>query len=365
MTDKKAKILEPTPENIRLCAQVMKRGGVVGMPTETVYGLAGCTMDPEALSKIFLAKERPTFDPLIVHVALETPTLANLMREQVFYPHELSDLAVKRIDLLIRAFWPGPLTIVVPKSDLVPDLATSGMETVAVRMPKHPVALALIREIGLPVCAPSANRFGRISPTSAQDVVDELGDRIEYVLDGGPSEVGLESTIIRVADDGEVFLLRPGAISVEELTAALKAPVQSAPAGYVDASGKTPAAPGLLASHYAPGKPLVLLPSPLSQMMSAPSLGGHRLPKKVGLLAMKGRAEDAALTLSEILECDVVAETLSENGDWAEAGRNFFRKLRALDASDAELLLAEPCSETTGIGFAIADRLKRASAPKE
>lgn len=360
---KKARILEPTPENIKLCAQILKKGGVIAMPTETVYGLAGCAMDPDSLSKIFLTKERPTFDPLIVHVALEKPTLADLMREQVLYPHELSDAAVKKIDALVRKFWPGPLTLVMPKSDLVPDLATSGLDSVAVRMPKHPVARALITELGLPVCAPSANRFGCISPTSAQDVMEELGDKLDVILDGGPCEIGLESTIVRITDDGEAFLLRPGAISKEEIEAVLKSPVKLLPAGYTAGADGAQPAPGMLASHYAPSKKLILLPTPLAQMMTAPQLG-RALPKKVGFLAMSGKASDAAITLSEILEVEVVAETLSETGDWTEAGKNFFKALRKLDASDAELLLAEPCLETTGIGFAIADRLKRAASPK-
>ncbi len=361
---KRAQILEPTEANIQLAARVLKQGGLVAMPTETVYGLAGNAFEAGALSKIFLTKERPTFDPLIVHIAPESATLAGLMREQLIYPHDLSDAAIKRIDALIRKFWPGPLTLVLPKSDLVPDLATSGMETVAIRAPKHPVARALIKELGLGVCAPSANRFGRISPTSAADVMEELGDRIDIILDGGPCEIGLESTILRITEDGEPILLRPGTVSREEIEALLGTKVldsRDAP------EGTAQIAPGRLASHYSPSKPFLILPNSIAQMMTPPSFGTAK-PKKVGLLTFSGKTAEAAETLSEILELPVVAETLSETGNWEEAARNLFRKLRALDASDADFLVAEPVPpaaiESNGIAFAIADRLMRAAGPK-
>jgi L-threonylcarbamoyladenylate synthase len=368
---KRAQILEPTPANIQLAARLLKQGGIVAMPTETVYGLAGNAFEAGSLSKIFLTKERPTFDPLIVHIAPEKATLADLMREQLVYPHDLSDLAVKRIDALVRKFWPGPLTLVLPKSDLVPDLATSGMETVAIRAPAHPVARALIQELGLGVCAPSANRFGRISPTSAADVMEELGDRIDVILDGGPCAIGLESTILRITEAGEPILLRPGVVTREALEALLGAKVID-PAS--DArEGAAQIAPGRLASHYSPAKPFRLLPNPLAQMMAPPPgffaiAAGAPKPKKIGFLALSGKAADAAEILGEIFELPVIAETLSEKGDWEEAARNLFRKLRALDASDADFLVAEPVSasaiESRGIAFAIADRLQRAAGPK-
>lgn len=361
---KRAQILPPTEANIQLAARILKQGGIVAMPTETVYGLAGNAFEAGALSKIFLTKERPTFDPLIVHIAPENATLADLMREQLIYPHDLSDAAIKRIDSLIRKFWPGPLTLVLPKSDLVPDLATSGMETVAIRAPKHPVARALIKELGLGVCAPSANRFGRISPTSAADVMEELGDRIDVILDGGPCEIGLESTILRITEDGEAILLRPGVVTREEIEAVLKGKVLDPRAS---AEGGPEIAPGRLASHYSPGKPFLILPNPVALMMTPPLLGTAK-PKKLGLLALFGNPATLAETLSEICDLPVVAESLSETGDWEEAGRNLFRKLRALDASDADFLVSEPVPpaaiESHGIAFAIADRLKRAAGPK-
>lgn len=357
----KAEILAPTDENIRKAALVLKQGGLVAMPTETVYGLAGSAFEAEALSKIFLTKERPTFDPLIVHVALENHTLADLMREQLIYPHDLSDLAVKRIDRLIRTFWPGPLTLVLPKGELVPDLATSGMESVAIRAPKHPIARKLIQAFGLGVCAPSANRFGRISPTSAADVMEELGDRIPLILDGGNCEIGIESTILRITEEGEAFLLRPGVISREMIMEAISARVLD-PSESSEGEGKAQLAPGRLASHYAPKKTLRILPHPVAQMMTPPTFGPTK-PKKVGLLIASGNAKIAAETLSEILEIPVIAESLSEKGDWSEAAQTFFQKLRKLDASEADLLVAEPISGT-GIAYAIADRLNRAAGPR-
>jgi L-threonylcarbamoyladenylate synthase len=365
----RARILPPSAENLTLAARELRAGNIVAIPTETVYGLAGNAFEAASLSKIFLAKERPTFDPLIVHVALEKYTLADLMREQLVYPHNLSDLAVKRIDQLIRAYWPGPLTLVLPKSNLVPDLATSGLETVAIRAPKHPVAQALIREFGLPLCAPSANRFGRISPTSAKDVLEELGDRIDVIIDGGPCEIGLESTIVRVTEDGEVYLFRPGVIGRDRLEATLGMSVGDA-GDDADEDGAR-AAPGRLASHYAPSKRLLLLPNAVAQMMSPPSLGnlpGTARPKRVGLLTLFGNAKKAGETLSEILELPVHAESLSEQEDWAEAARTLFAKLRALDASDADLLVVEPIPEalqaSNGIAYAIADRLRRSAGPR-
>ena len=355
----KSKTLSPTPENIALCAKALRAGDVVAMPTETVYGLAGNASDANALAKIFRTKERPTFDPLIVHVALEKSTLADLMRGSLIDSHRLSNAAVKTADKLIRAFWPGPLTLVLPKTDLVPDIATSGMDTVAIREPKHPVARALIQEFKLPVCAPSANRFGRISPTSARDVEEELGERISYILDGGPCEVGLESTILQVREDGTLVLLRPGVIGIDEIEKACGIrPLD----GRAQSSENNPAAPGMLASHYAPKTPLTILPSTITQMMSPPKLS-VKVPKKISLLLLQGDEEKAAVTIRELLNVEVTAvRTLSKSGDWIESARNFFKSLRELDSSGAEMILSEPCVETSGIGFAIADRLKRAAA---
>lgn len=193
-----AELLQPTAENLARAGEALRRGELVGMPTETVYGLAGNALDAEAVARIFAVKERPTFDPLIVHVAPELRGLDAFGEAELVDVAALDGDARTHIEALISRFWPGPLTLVLPRGARVPDLVTSGLATVAVRMPRHPVAQALIRAAQRPLAAPSANRFGRISPTSAADVQAELGDRIGLILDGGSSEVGVESTVLAI-----------------------------------------------------------------------------------------------------------------------------------------------------------------------
>lgn len=219
-TPMKAKIVPPTPESIQQVAEALRHDEVVGMPTETVYGLAGNARSPIALARIFETKERPTFDPLIIHVGrfsgLDDFKVLGLVDFKA-----LSAERIRQLEILIEKFWPGPLTLVLPKDPSVPDLATSGLPTVAIRMPEHPVALALIQAAQTPLAAPSANRFGRISPTTAQAVEQELGDRISWIIDGGPSTIGVESTILSLAFPDELVILRPGGTPPEAIEAAL------------------------------------------------------------------------------------------------------------------------------------------------
>ncbi len=260
----------PNAEGLREAAAVLMRGGLVGMPTETVYGLAAHAFDPEAVLSVFRAKERPAFDPLIVHLA--DPDLDAASALGVVDRGRLSLSATASLERLAR-LWPGPLTLVLPRGSRVPELATSGLDTVAVRVPEHPVARALIRTLGAPVVAPSANRFGRISPTEAAHVLEELAGRLDAVLDGGPCALGVESTIVGIEDDGSPRLLRPGACPRETVEAALgrslEAPRRSA----------APAAPGMLASHYAPRKRVVLADAePLegARLLALPGCRGPR-----------------------------------------------------------------------------------------
>jgi L-threonylcarbamoyladenylate synthase len=309
------RVLAPTAEGLALAAARLAAGAVVAIPTETVYGLAGRAFDEHALAQIFAAKDRPTFDPLNVHVL-------GLDAEGVIGP--LAPAQRATAERLARAYWPGPLTLVLPRGARVPDLATSGLPTVAVRAPRHPVAQKLIAAVG-PLAAPSANRFGRISPTSAADVVAELGDRVELVVDGGPCDVGLESTIVAIDEGGGLTLLRPGGVPLDGL----------------ELAGGPVRAPGMLPSHYAPRKPLYFLGEP------AP-------PGRVGLLVFDpAAAARVAAVRVEVLGLDL--ET---------AARRLFAALRALDASDADILVAERCPTRAGLGHAIADRLERAAAPK-
>ena len=228
-------IYEPTGENIEKAASIIRGGGIVSFPTETVYGLGADAMNPIAAAKIFEAKERPFFDPLIVHIS--DSSMLSL----------LTDEADSLTEKLMERFWPGPLTLVFDKKDTVPDIITSGLPTVAVRMPSHPTALDLIRAAGTPIAAPSANRFGCLSPTSAEHVEGQIGKSLEMILDGGNCHIGIESTIVRIMD-GEIFLLRPGGIAVEDIENHLKVKVKST------VHGEIPQAPGQLPYHYSPEK---------------------------------------------------------------------------------------------------------------
>ncbi|MBS2026390.1 MAG: threonylcarbamoyl-AMP synthase [Deltaproteobacteria bacterium] len=350
-----AALLTPSPENIARAAEALRRGELVGMPTETVYGLAGNALDAAAVSRIFAAKERPTFDPLIVHVAPDAPGLAPLEQLGLVDGARLSEVVREQAEALIHAFWPGPLTLVLPRGPKVPDLVTSGLPRVAVRMPRHPVAQALIRAAGVPLAAPSANRFGRISPTSAADVVSELGDRIGLVLDGGTCQLGVESTVLLLDDEAPV-LLRPGGAPREDVEKLLGRPVARAS----QSGDVAQLSPGLLASHYAPRKPLHLLAGPLGTGLESPTFSGE-LPASIGVLAQSGDAAELQARLERTSARRVRVEVLSARGELDESARRLFAALRALDASDAEVLFAEPCPSEAGLGYAIADRLRRAS----
>ena len=310
--------------DLELAARLLRAGELVAIPTETVYGLAANALDERACLRIFEAKQRPAFDPLIVHVR---------GREQV---SELCAWVPPVAAELMRAFWPGALTLVLPKRGAVPDLVTSGLDTVAVRHPAHPMAQQLLDAIAFPLAAPSANLFGHVSPTTAQHVVDQLGERVSYVLDGGPCAIGLESTIM--GWEGERCVLhRLGGVPLEELEELV---------GRIDParSSVLPLAPGMLASHYAPRTPLLLgdVDALLEQH------GG----KRIAVLAFATARRAHALRV------------LSPRGDLTEAARELFAALRALDMSGAELLVAERAPEH-GLGRAINDRLRRASAARD
>ena len=297
-------------------AAIWRAGGLVAFPTETVYGLGADARDDLAVARIFEAKGRPRFNPLIVHV--ESAARA---REYVAW----SDMA----EIVASAFWPGPLTLVLPfreGSGLSP-LVTSDLPTLAIRVPAHPVAHALLTEFGGPVAAPSANPSGRISPTEAAHVMTGLAGRIEAVVDGGACPVGVESTILGLA--GDPVLLRPGGVSVEALEAALGQPV----ARRVEDAALS--APGQMRSHYAPGA-------------------------KVRLEAEAPRPGEVMLGFGPV-EADL---NLSRAGDLTEAAATLFHHLHALDAMGAEGIAVSPIPET-GLGRAINDRLRRAAAPKE
>ncbi|TKB65965.1 MAG: threonylcarbamoyl-AMP synthase [Nitrospira sp.] len=311
-------------ESIRRAGRIIKTGGLVAFPTETVYGLGCDAMNAEAAAKIFEAKQRPQFDPLIVHIA-DRKQLETLVE---FVP----PLAQQLMD----HFWPGPLTLILPKQTAVPDLITAGLSTVAVRMPNHPVAQSLIREAGTPIAAPSANLFGYVSPTTAQHVAAGLGSTVDLILDDGPCPIGVESTIVSLAGS-QPELLRPGSITIEQLSAVIGAIRRSVSVNH------TPIAPGQLSRHYATQTPLTILAS-----------AGARPILKDGVrtgLLIHSHARDTDDRFAAV-------EVLSSTGDLREAARHLFAALRRLDSLGLDRIYAEPCQEE-GLGVAIMDRLHR------
>ena len=381
----KTHILPPTPDGLAQAASALMAGEVVGIPTETVYGLAGDAFQTEALAKIFEAKGRPTRDPLILHVPVPEVGIAagwpdgasaRLVAWGVVDGDRLTDASRAVVDQLARQFWPGPLTLILPRGPRVPMLATSGLDTVAVRAPSHPVTQALLRAVRVPLAAPSANRFGRISPTTAAHVLDELGGRIPLILDGGAATVGVESTVIQVKPDGTLSCLRPGGIPQEALLS--DGATASPPPSSYDLGGALPS-PGMMESHYAPAHPLYLLPAPVASLSTEVLRGAieggqatHRGDGGVGLLLQGGpnweeakarvaRALAIAPEAGHIAACIILAP----EGEAQEAARHLFGALRTLDQSAAVAwILAEPPKEAGGLWTAIRDRLQRAAAPR-
>jgi L-threonylcarbamoyladenylate synthase len=306
-------------------AELLRSGNTVALPTETVYGLAADALKSEAVAKIFEAKERPRFDPLIVHLP---------DRESLERVARIENNSRGLIEKLIAQFWPGPFTLVLPRREIVPEIVTAGLDTVAVRISAHPVFAEIIRAFASPLAAPSANRFGRVSPTTARHVLDELDGRISLVVDAGPTVHGIESTIIAVRN-GRMELLRRGPITAEQLGAFGEVAFAQAV--------QRPEAPGQFPSHYAPRTPLLLADDPFS--FAVPS------NKKCGLLAWRSMA--GAEQFAEIRQ-------LSSRQDLREAAANLFRYLRELDQMNLDLLVAEKLPDE-GLGAAINDRLCRAA----
>ncbi len=304
-------------------AEMIKKGGIVAFPTETVYGLGADAFNALAVARIFEVKQRPYFDPLIVHVA-HSGDVDRLVKE---IPPDA--------EKLMKQFWPGPLSIVFTKGNHVPDIVTAGLSTVAVRIPDHPVALSFIKESQCPIAAPSANPFGYLSPTTAEHVREQLGDQVDFILNGGPCSVGLESTIVSFSEE-KARLLRPGGVPLEEIELII---------GRVEfnPSDDRPSAPGMLPKHYAPRTPIVI-------DSNEQNIAFYD-NKNVGLLAFQ--QERSHLKFIHV-------EVLSKKGDLREAAANLFAAIRRLDALNLDLILAEPVPEI-GLGRAIMDRLLRAS----
>jgi L-threonylcarbamoyladenylate synthase len=307
--------------DISYARDLLKRGDLVAVPTETVYGLAGNALDPIAVARIFEVKNRPSFDPLIVHVH----DFSQLTKYAMHVPVQAERLA--------KQFWPGPLTLLLKKRSVIPDLVTSGLDTVGIRCPNHPLTQNLLRTLDFPLAAPSANPFGFVSPTTAAHVMEQLGSKIKYVLDGGPCTIGIESTIVGF-ENNKTIIHRFGGVPAESIDAVV---------GEVEIAriSGNPKAPGQLKSHYAPGK----------KMFTA------NLEKSIDMIDL----DRVALLSFERNYGAKYQVILSPTGDLAEAAKNLFGALRELDKMPVEMILAELVPDE-GIGRAINDRLKRASA---
>lgn len=315
-------------EKIDQAAEIIRRGGLVAFPTETVYGLGADAFNPLAVARVFEVKGRPYFNPLIVHVG-DPRTLDQLVKE--------IPPGARR---LIEQFWPGPLAVVLPTREEVSGIVTAGLPSVAVRMPRHALALGLIERAGCPIAAPSANPFGYVSPTTAEHVREQLGDRVDLILDGGPCEVGVESTIVSFLEE-RPCLLRPGGIPLEEIESIV------GPVKISSTHNSRPLSPGMLPKHYSPRTPIIL-----AQEGSSPDSYKNR---KIGLLSFQGQKIPIPFLHVEIL---------SPKGDLREAAANLFSALRKLDALNLDLIVAEPVPEI-GLGRAIMDRLRRSSGREE
>ena len=312
----------------KYATELLIQGELVAIPTETVYGLAANALNEDAVIKIFKAKQRPKFDPLIVHT--------HDINEFEKYAIVESDLVYQ----LAEKFCPGPITFILPKREIIPDIVTSGHDTVGLRIPNHQLTIDLLKNTPFPLAAPSANPFGFTSPTTALHVQNQLGEKVPYILDGGKCEVGLESTIVKVVDD-EVEVLRLGGISVEEIESAIGKRVKR-----VKTSSSNPTAPGMLSSHYNPGVKVEF--GDIEKLLS------ENRNQKVGILAFDKNRFENFKNVTEV-------KVLSLSGSLSEAAQNLFSYLRDFQKSDIDILIAESAPDK-GLGLAINDRLKRAAA---
>ncbi len=308
--------------DVKRAAKLLRDGGLVAMPTETVYGLAANALNSRAVLSIFEAKKRPGFDPLIVHIG----SLEQVAEVAIDYP--------RKAQKLTEHYWPGPLTIVLKKRDIIPDIVTSGLDTVGVRMPRHPLTLQLLQDVGFPLAAPSANPFGYVSPTTARHVADQLGDRIDYILDGGPCAVGVESTIVSFTEH-KPKVLRAGGLSLSEIRRVI------GDFDVDDQSTSQPLAPGMLSEHYSPTTPIYL-----GDIKSLASRFSDKRLVVLGFTSTYG----------------FEGEALSKTGDIREAAKNLFAAMRRLDSGNHDVILSEMVP-AEGLGLAINDRLSRASTP--
>lgn len=311
--------------DISQAKRFLSEGALVGIPTETVYGLAANALNEEAVLNIFKVKNRPKFDPLILH----THSIDSVKQYVDHIPEKALQLA--------NTFWPGPLTILLKKKAAIPDLITSGLDTVAVRIPNHELTLSLLSQLDFPLAAPSANPFGYVSPTTAQHVNQQLGDQIPYVLDGGACHIGVESTIIGFDDNDQPSVFRLGGKTIEEIEGLI---------GHVQISlnkSSNPVAPGMLKSHYAPGKPVII--GDINELIK------KYQSERIGIISFSEDFSDSQPAKQIIL---------SSSGNLDDAAQGIFSALREMDVPEVDLIITERFPEE-GLGRAINDRLQRAS----
>jgi len=333
---------KPEIDKIRIAASVIRRGDVVAFPTETVYGLGADALNPDAVMKVFKAKNRPADDPLIVHVAI---------KEDVY---RLARSVPKAAERLMAQFWPGPLTLVLKRSRLVPNITVAGLDTIAIRMPKNEVALALIRESMTPISAPSANLFGKPSPTTAEHVINDLSGRIDLILDAGPTEIGVESTVIDMTTPIPQ-ILRPGGTPYEKLKSIL-GEVELHPIAIANRKVRVVKArsPGMKHRHYAPDAEMVVVEGEFDKVV-------RRVQELVSLYVAEGK-KVGILSTDENLsnyKADVV-KSLGSRNNMATIAKNLFKLLREFDKEKVDIIIAEGIP-TQGLGLAVMNRLRRAA----
>lgn len=339
MTEPARIISAESDANLNEAAEILRAGGIVAFPTETVYGLGADALNAKAVARVFEVKKRPSFDPLIVHV--QSPEEALRLWHQ---PPKIAEA-------LIKKFWPGPLTLVCQKTSLVPDIVTAGLPTVAIRMPSNLLAQKLIKNLGSPIAAPSANLFGYTSATTAQAVAEDFGDSIDLILDGGAASIGIESTVIKI-ENNQCFLLRPGGICLEEIEKIVPVMVQKI------ASLQVISSPGQLESHYAPWTPLAVIEKDFRDFLKevedyhARCLEKEIAWPRLGLILFRPKSS------THLFES---VEVLSASGDSREAASKIFHVLRKLDKMNLDFIVADRIEET-GLGLAIMDRLGKAAS---
>ncbi|MDN3677366.1 L-threonylcarbamoyladenylate synthase [Flavobacterium paronense] len=315
-------------EEIKKAAIILNEGKVVAIPTETVYGLAANAFNDTAVRQIFEIKQRPSFNPLIVHI------------KSIDYLEKVSENIPAKAWLLAKKFWPGALTLVLPKKEIIPNIVTAGKDTVGVRVPSHPIALMLLEQLDFPLAAPSANPFGSISPTSAEHVQKQLGNKVPFILDGGNCEKGIESTIIGFENDAPI-LYRLGSIAIEEIENEI------GPITIKNIEEQHPSAPGMIKRHYAP-KTVTIVTKNINDAVHFYN------GKRIGLLLFNSKNTDESIIHQEIL---------SISGDLKEAASHLYAALHRLDALNLDVIIAEDFPENE-LGRSINDRLKRASELK-